>query len=227
MTTDNEHDFGSGRHRYHRPPGGEGPDHARGAGPTLRRTGGARRLVLLSGRGEEQAQRAEQVLMESGAIWTVVRSAFFAQNFSETYFVDSIRSGVLALPVGDVEEPFIDADDVADVVVAALTEHGHEGQLYEVTGPALLSFADAVAQIAKAAGRQLSYQQISVHQFVSALAAEGVPDDLVAVLTEVFTTVLDGRNAYVTNGAHRALGRQPRDFADFARSAATTGAWTA
>lgn len=80
---------------------------------------------------------------------------------------------MLALPAGDVKEPFIDADDIADVVVAVLTENGHEGQLYEVTGPTLLCFADAVDRIADATGRQLRYQQVSVPEFGSALTAAG------------------------------------------------------
>jgi uncharacterized protein YbjT (DUF2867 family) len=188
---------------------------------------GVRRLVLLSGRGEEQALRAEKVLTESGATWTVVRSAFFAQNFSEGNFADSTRSGVLALPAGDVEEPFIDVDDIADVVVAALTEPGHEDRLYEVTGPELLTFAEAVERIADATGRPLRYQQISVPDFAAAMSAAGVPDEVAEVVVEVFSTVLDGRNAHLADGVQRALGRRPRDLAGFARRAAAAGAWTA
>lgn len=187
--------------------------------------GGTRRLVLLSGRGEDQAQHAEQAVRESGADWTIVRSSFFAQNFSEKFFLESILRGNLALPVGHVTEPFIDVDDIADVIVAALTQHGHIGQLYEVTGPRLLTFSEAVSEIAKAAGREVSYQSVSLEQFASALIEGGVPGDYVAVLTEVASVVLDGRNSYLTDGVQRALGRRPRDFSDYARDAAATGVW--
>jgi len=118
---------------------------------------GVRRLVLLSGRGEEEAQRCEQVLGDAGADWTIVRSGWFDQYFSESFSLDSVLAGEVALPAAEVGEPFIDAEDIADVAVAALTEDGHAGRLYEVAGPRLLTFAEAVAEIAKAAGRQIRY----------------------------------------------------------------------
>jgi uncharacterized protein YbjT (DUF2867 family) len=102
---------------------------------------GVRRLVLLSGRGEPGAQRAEQALQASGADWTILRSSWFAQNFSENFLLEPIRAGEVALPVGDVREPFIDIDDIADVAVAALLDEQHAGQVYELTGPRLLTFA--------------------------------------------------------------------------------------
>ena len=132
---------------------------------------------------------------------------------------------MLALPAGSVTEPFVDADDIADVAVAALTEDGHSGQVYEVTGPRLLTFAQAVAEIAKATGREIRYVQISNQQFASQMAEHGVPEDVIALTTFLFDTVLDGRNSHVTDGVQRALGRPPRDFADYARDAAATGVW--
>ena len=111
---------------------------------------GVRRLVLLSGRGEPEAQRCEQIVRDSGLEWTLVRASWFAQNFSESYLRDAVLAGEVALPVGAVGEPFVDADDIADVAAAALTEAGHAGQLYEVTGPRLWTFAEAVAEIGRA-----------------------------------------------------------------------------
>lgn len=186
---------------------------------------GTRRLVLLSGRGEEEAQRAEQALIASGADWTVVRCSWFAQNFSESFFLDPILGGEVTLPVGDVGEPFVDVEDIADVVVAALTEDGHAGRLYELTGPRLLSFAQAVGEIAKASGRDIRYVPVSVDAFTSELVQTGVPDDVRGLMTYLFTEVLDGRNARLADGVQQALGREPRDFADFARRAAATGVW--
>jgi uncharacterized protein YbjT (DUF2867 family) len=183
------------------------------------------RVVLLSGRGEHEAQRSEEELQRSGATWTVVRSSWFAQNFSEAHFREPLLGGELALPAGEVGEPFIDADDIADVAVTALTEDGHAGQLYEVTGPRLLTFAQAVEEIAEASGRELRYARIAIDDFAATLAQDGVPDDEVGLLRYLFTEVLDGRNAHVTDGVQRALGRPPRDFGDFARAAAATGAW--
>jgi uncharacterized protein YbjT (DUF2867 family) len=187
---------------------------------------GVRRLVLLSGRGEEGARRGEQALQQSGADWTIVRSAFMAQNFNESFFLEPLRAGEVAFPAGeDLAEPFIDADDIADVAVAALTQDGHVGQLYEVTGPRLLSWAQAVAEIATAVGHPIRYLPVSLEDYAALLIENQVPADYVKMLTDVFTEVLDGRNAHLADGVQRALGRPPRDFADYARDAAATGIW--
>jgi uncharacterized protein YbjT (DUF2867 family) len=186
---------------------------------------GVKKLVLLSGRGEEEAQRCEQIVQDSGLDWTIVRASWFNQNFSEGAFLDLVAGGEVALPAGGVPEPFIDADDIADVVVAALTQDGRAGQVYEVTGPRLLTFAEAVSEIAEAAGRPIRYVQIPHESFVEGLTQAKVPADLIALLTYLFTTVLDGRNAYLTDGVRRAIGRAPRDFREYAREVAATGLW--
>jgi uncharacterized protein YbjT (DUF2867 family) len=191
---------------------------------------GVRRLVLLSGRGEQGARRSEQALQQSGADWTIVRSAFMAQNFNESFFLEPVRAGEVAfLADPGLAEPFIDADDIADVAVAALTGDGHVGQLYEVTGPRLLGWAQAVAEIAAAAGRPIRYVPVSLEEYAALLVENQVPADDVKMLTGVFSEiagVLDGRNAYLSDGVQRALGRPPRDFADFVRDAAATGVWS-
>lgn len=189
--------------------------------------GGTRRLVLLSGRGEEEAQRAEQALRESGAEWTVARCSFFDQNFSENLFLGPVLAGELALPVDSIPEPFVDAEDIADVAVAALTEDRHAGQVYELTGPRLLTFGEAIGEISRASGRNVRYVPISVQEFTAALRDAGEPAELVALLAYLFTEVMDGRNAYLTDGVRRALGRGPRDFREYARDAAATGVWAA
>ncbi|MET0325876.1 MAG: NmrA family transcriptional regulator [Ilumatobacteraceae bacterium] len=187
---------------------------------------GVERLVLLSGRGEDGALAGERAVQEAGAEWTVVRASWFAQNFSEHFLTDAIIGGELALPVGDVGEPFIDADDIADVAVAALTTDDHVGRIHEVTGPRLLTFADATAEIAAASGRAIRFVAIPPDAFTTALVDAGLPVDEAIGITGLFTTVLDGRNASVTDGVEAALGRPARDFTDWARSTAATGVWT-
>ena len=186
---------------------------------------GVKRLVLLSGRGEDEAQRCEGLVQEYGAEWTIIRASWFNQNFSEAFLLEPLIGGVLALPAGSVTEPFIDVEDIADVAVAALTEDGHSGQIYEVTGPRLLTFAEAVEEIAKATGRNIRYIQISKEEFASQMAGHGVPEDVIALTTYLFETVLDGRNSHVMDGVQRALGRPPRDFSEYARDTAATGTW--
>jgi uncharacterized protein YbjT (DUF2867 family) len=186
---------------------------------------GVRRLVLLSGRNEDGALAGERAVQSSGAEWTVVRSSFFNQDFSEAFLLEPLLSGELAFPAGDTAEAFIDADDVADVVVAALTEDQHVGQVYEVTGPRLLTFAEAVDEIAAATGRDLRYVPVSAEDFASAMREAGLPDDEVRAYTDLFTTVLDGRSAYLGDGVQRSLGREPRDFRDYVRDVAAAGVW--
>ena len=190
---------------------------------------GIRRLVLLSGRGEEEAQNAEVAVREVGdeasVEWTIVRCAWFNQNFDENYLLEPILAGEVVLPSGDVPEPFVDADDIADVAVAALTKVGHAGELYELTGPRLLTMEEAVGEIAKATGREISFVPVTVEEYESVLVEEDVPAEFVSFLTYLFSTVLDGRNTYLTDGVRRALGREPKDFADYAREVAATGVW--
>lgn len=186
---------------------------------------GVRRLVLLSGRGEAEAQRAEQMLRASGADWTIVRCSWFMQNFSEAFFLDAIKVGEVALPVQDMAEPFVDAEDIADVAVAALTEEGHVGKLYELTGPRLLTFAQAVAAISAVSGRPIRFTSVSMEDFAKALTGQGTPEDVVSFLQYLFGEVLDGRNAHVSNGVQEALGRKARDFLDYARDTAKTNVW--
>ena len=186
---------------------------------------GVRRLVLLSGRGEEEAQRAERTVQETGADVTIVRCAWFMQNFSELDFlVGPILDGEVVLPAAEQLDPFIDADDIADVAVAALTNDRHIGETYELTSPRLMTFADAVGEIAAASGRRIHYVPVSVEEYAAEAAELGVPGEFVEFLTYLFGEVL-GNNAYVTDDVQRALGREPRDFADYARDAATTGVW--
>jgi uncharacterized protein YbjT (DUF2867 family) len=189
---------------------------------------GVPRLVLLSGRGEEEAQRSEEVLQAAaaGIEWTIVRCSWFNQNFSEGAFTELVASGEIALPVGDIPEPFVDADDIAAVAVAALTEDGHAGQVYELTGPRLLTFEDAVAEISAATRRTVRVTPVSHEDFAAGLAAESYPEDIVWLMTYLFREVLDGRNAHLVDGVQRALGRPPKDFVDYAREAAATGVWT-
>ena len=131
----------------------------------------------------------------------------------------------LTLPAGSVGEPFVDLDDLADVAVAALTEDGHEGEIYEVTGPRLLTFADVASELAQAVGRDIAYQEVSQEAFVAAIAGSGAPEEFVQAMDYLFSVVMDGRNSYISDGVIRALGRPPKDFTDFASEVATTELW--
>ena len=195
-----------------------------GAFSQLAAAHGVKRLVLLSGRGEPEAQRAEREMAAAGTEWTVVRCSWFAQNFSEAFMVDGVLAGEIAVPAGEVPEPFVDAEDIADVAVAALTEDGHDGQVYELTGPRALTFDEAVAEIAAATGRPLRFTPVPVDAFTAGMREAGVPGDEAGLVAWLFTEILDGRNAEPQDGVSRALGRAPRDFGEYAAAPRWRGA---
>ena len=186
---------------------------------------GVKRLVLLSGRGEEEAQACERIVQESGIEWTVVRASWFNQNFSEGEFLGMVLGGAGTLPAADIPEPFIDVNDIAAVSVAALTEDRHHGEIYEVTGPRALTFTEVTEEISRAAGREVHFIRIPQDAFAAAIVEAGVSEDVAWLLNYLFETVLDGRNARVCDGVQRALGREPTDFSEYAARIASRGNW--
>ncbi len=196
---------------------------------------GVRRLVLLSGRGADtwgdspfslDMRSAEDAVRGSGLEWTVVRSSNFAQNFDEDLFQAPLAAGELALPAGAVPEPFIDVEDVADAAVAVLTEPGrHAGQIYELTGPRALTFAEATDQIARAAGRPITYKQITPAEYTAALVDQGWPETDAHHVAEMFVLMERGLLAATTGDVATVLGRPPRPFEDYVVRAAASGAW--
>ncbi|MDQ8201739.1 NAD(P)H-binding protein [Pelagicoccus sp. SDUM812003] len=185
-----------------------------------------KKIVLLSGRGEPEAQACEQIVMGAGMDWTVLRCSWFNQNFNESFLLDYVRLGTLALPVGDLKEPFVDADDIAEAAVAALTESAHSNRLYELTGPELLTFADLAKILSEETGYKIKFKNVSHESFLESLSKSGVPEPLIQLLDYLFAHILDGRNAHLSDGVQQALGRPPKSFRDFAKEAAATGVWS-
>lgn len=186
---------------------------------------GLEHIVLLSGRGEEGAQRAEKVVQGSGIAWNIVRCSWFFQNFSESFMLEGILAGELVLPAVDTVEPFVDADDIADVVVAALTEPGLQNRVYELTGPHALTFAQCVNEISAALDRPVKFTPVPVDEYIHVLREQGAPEDLQWLLRELFTVVLDGRNSHVMPGVEEALGRPATDFKSYVQKMIASGVW--
>ncbi|WP_328471401.1 NAD(P)H-binding protein [Actinoplanes sp. NBC_00393] len=195
---------------------------------------GVRRVVALSGRNLDKLDEnvfpgmltAERVVRESGLAWTIIRANNFDQNFDEDLWRAPLLDGRLALPIGDVPEPFIDADDVADVAAALLTGDGHEERVYELSGPRGLTFAEATEIIARAAGRQIRYVELSPAEYREELLAGGYPASAVDALDGMFAAHRDGITAETTDGVRQVLGRDPVDFTAYAERAARAGAWS-
>ena len=188
------------------------------------KTAGVEKVVLLSGRGEANAQVCEQIVRDSGLRYTLIRAGWFNQNFDEGHFLESVKAGVIALPIGDSVEPFVDCDDIADVAFAALTEEKHDGELYELTGPELLSMQQVTQILSEAAGHQVDYLPVTYEEHEAELTMHMGPD-FAKFLTDLMREVMDGRNEWLGDGVQRALGREPKSFSQYAQKIASTGAW--
>jgi uncharacterized protein YbjT (DUF2867 family) len=186
---------------------------------------GLAHLVLLSGRGEDGARRAELALEEGGLDWNVVRASWFMQNFSENFMIEGILNGELMLPAGDIVEPFIDVDDIADVAVATLTHSALRNRVFEVSGPRAMTFAECVEAISQATGYPVKYTQIPIEEFIDGMRTQVAPAPLLWLMRELFTVVFDGRNSRPTGGVEAALGRPATDFSEYVRKVMATDAW--
>lgn len=185
---------------------------------------GVKQVVLLSGRGEPEALDAERALQATALDWTILRASWFFQNFSESFFLDGVLAGEIVLPEGLADEPFVDAEDIADIAVEAFTQAGHSRKLYEVTGPRALSFREAVETIGRASGREIAFVTVPLEAYREGLM-QALPD-LADLVIYLFTTVLDGRNTPVAHGVAQALGRPPGDFEAYVARTAATGVWS-
>ncbi len=186
---------------------------------------GVQKMVLLSGKGEKEAELCEQVVMNAGADWTIVRASWFNQNFSESFFLDPILAGHVALPKGEALIPFIDTDDIADVVVESLLDDKHKGQIYELTGGRQLTFKQVTGEISNVTGRDIVFTPITMEEYKKMLKEYQVPEDYIWLINYLFTEVLVEKNSIVTNDIQKVLGRKAKDFSEYARETALTGIW--
>lgn len=186
---------------------------------------GVQKMVLLSGRGEKEAQLCEEIVKTNAKNWTIVRASWFNQNFSESFFLDAILAGIVALPRAEALEPFTDADDIADVVVASLLDDKHNGQTYELTGPKLLTFEQAITEIATTSNRNITFQKLTLEEYITMLREYQVPEDHIWLVNYLFEQVLDGRNSSITSDIENVLGRKAKDFSSYAKETAKTGIW--
>ncbi len=187
---------------------------------------GIKKLVLLSGKGEREAELCEQVVIHSGIDYTIVRASWFNQNFSESFFLDPIIAGHVALPKAEAKVPYVDTDDIADVVVASLTDDQHNSQIYELTGPRLLTFPDVIKEISMATGRNIQFTSISLSAYTKMLEEFGVPTDYIWLINYLFSEVLDNeKNSIVTHDIEKVLGRRSKDFSEYVQETVITGVW--
>lgn len=202
---------------------------AKGAISTLTETAlreGVEKVVLLSGKGEKEAEACEEIVANSGLRYTLVRASWFNQNFSESFLLEPILAGHVALPMPEAEIPFVDAQDIADVVVKALTDDQYDSQLLQVTGPRKLTFRQVVEIVAQETGREIQYQPVSLEDYKTIMKNAGLPDDYIWLFTYLFSEVLgNAKNQVVTTDVEKVLGRKATDFQVYAQRTADSGLW--
>ncbi|MDW3192878.1 MAG: NmrA family NAD(P)-binding protein [Cytophagales bacterium] len=188
---------------------------------------GLEKVVLLSGKGEAEAEACEQIVANSGLNYTLVRASWFNQNFSEGAFLDFVLAGQVALPMPDAEIPFVDAGDIADVVTKVLVDDTFNGETITVTGPRKMTYREAVTAMSEAIDREIQYQPISIEAFKEGMKAAGLPDSYVWLFGYLFLEVLGNPdNQTVSNDIERVLGRKALDFKAYAKATAATGVWS-
>ena len=180
------------------------------------------------GKGEKEAERCEQVVANSGLDFTLIRASWFSQNFSESFFLEPVLNGVVALPMHDIQIPFVDADDIADVVVEAILRDDLNSKTLEVTGPELLSLEEAVAEISKATERNIQFIPVSLEQYLTHMKSANIPAEVIWLFEYLFSTVLTNpENQMVKHDIEYVLGRKAVSFSNFAQKTAATGVWNA
>jgi len=186
-----------------------------------------KKLVLLSGKGEREAEFCEEIVINSGLDYTIIRASWFNQNFSENFLLEPILEGLVALPQARVKIPFVDANDIADVVLEVLLNNEHNGSIYQLTGPDLITFKEAIDIIAKATNREITFVPVSLKDYSNAMRDMQLPEDFIWLIDYLFDVVLGNpNNSVITKDIGQLLGRPPISFTEYADKVAKTGLWS-
>lgn len=187
---------------------------------------GLDKMVLLSGKGETEAEACEEIVANSGLNYTTVRASWFNQNFNEGAFKDYVLAGHMALPMPEARIPYTDTKDIADVVTKVLLDDGFNGEIVTVTGPRKLTFDEVANIIGEKLGRKIQYQPISMEEFKAGLREAGLPEPVIWLLSYLFTEVLGhSENQTISNDVERILGRKPITFEEYVEATVASGVW--
>jgi len=181
-----------------------------------------RRVVLLTLIGADRLPSEvplahwERAVRESGKEWTILRPNWFMQNFSQGFLPALRDTGVLELPAADAHLSFVDTRDVGEIAAIALTESGHDGQTYVLTGPDSLTYTDALATLSAVADRDLHYKPPSPEDFAAGMRSRGVPELAVIWQLALYDLIRSGANAPVTSTVEHLTGHPARPLSTYA-----------
>lgn len=184
------------------------------------------KLVILSGKGEVEAERCETAVINSGLDYTIVRANWFSQNFSENFLLEPVLQGVVALPMEDMKVPYVDTGDIADVVVECLLHDEHNYNIYQLTGDETFTFPEVCQLISEATGRDIKFIPVSLKDYVEVMKTMDLPEVYVWLIEYLFSHVLTNpENEHITTDIERVLKRKPRAFRDYVKETAAIGVW--
>jgi uncharacterized protein YbjT (DUF2867 family) len=160
--------------------------------------------------------QSERHLEESGLPYTHLRPHGFMQNF--LFYAPTIASdGAIFAPMGDAKIGMVDSRDVSAVAAKVLTEDGHQGRTYDITGPESLSYAQAAETLDAALGKTVRYVDVTPEQAKDGMMSLGFPEWLADAALELHAFYRTGEGEIVTPVVAEVTGRPPRTFNEFAR----------
>lgn len=181
---------------------------------------GVRRIVRLSAAGVEHSEtglrQIERHIEGSGVEWTMLRPSWFFQNYSTANAAAIRERGAIFEAAGDGKTAFVDTRDIAAVAVRALTESGHHGQGYTITGGRAYDRSEVASAIGAAAGRPVRYVALTDAAFRDSVAPLGWPPEYVELMSGLYAAVRAGHTAATTDVVQRVTGQAPISLEQFA-----------
>ena len=183
---------------------------------------GVRHIVFLSVQGAEHNRfiphhKTEQLLVKSGLAYTLLRPAYFMQNFTTTLRPDLVARHRIFLPAGRARFALIDVGDIGRVAALVLTESGprHHGQAYTLTAQYRLTFQQMAAQLSAGLGRAIRYESPGPWRFFRTKKREGLAPGFILVLLLLHYLPRFQAEPLVTGTVAALLGQPPVEFAQF------------
>jgi uncharacterized protein YbjT (DUF2867 family) len=191
------------------------------------KTSGIKRVVYISALGLDDIKelpfhtRVVEAIKAAGFDYTILLPTFFAQNFKNYEWENIMQRSITFVPAGDGKVGFVDVEDIALVAATVLIEAGHEGKFYTITGPDLLSYAEAAQQLSEVIGKPIHYPAPSPEVYKQVLTEAGAPEFIASYMIPVYSLIADGKVNIVSDDIERITGKKPtqlkevlkRDFA--------------
>jgi uncharacterized protein YbjT (DUF2867 family) len=181
---------------------------------------GVKRIVMLSAKGVENSEadlrQVEKYLEASGLEYTILRPAWFFQNFNTGQLEYIRQAGAIIEPSGDGKTSFIDTRDIAAVAVKALNENGHHGKAYALTGSKAHDRNEVAKAISDATGNNVVYQSLTDEEFRARANAEQWPVPVMEIMSWLYGGVREGWTQDTTDTVKQLLGREPMSLEQYA-----------